>query len=73
MPITEKEFEGIKSVGDLLRDNPNRAYYMKEIAEKLGLNKATVTYHVSNLLEDGKIKTKWGGRKKFVIWDEGEE
>jgi len=42
---------------------------MIEIADKVGINKSTVRYHIKKLKKDGKVKTKKQGKKKFAIWD----
>jgi len=78
MPIPKEQFEKIDDthniVASFLQKNPDKAFTQKEIAEAVGLDKSTVSYHISRLSSNKQIRTKWRGKHKYIMWREaGEE
>lgn len=66
----DKLIEKCKAIGDetrfeILNKLSNRPYYVKELAEKMGISSASISHHLSILFQAGFIEPKVYDRKTY--------
>ena len=66
--------EQLKALGDSTRFNiikllKDRPYYLKELADALGLTSPTVSHHMDELLQAGLVKITNKGRRIYYTLD----